>query len=154
GGIGRDAAGKTGTTDGSMTAWFAGYTPDLAAAVSLGDPRGPSTHPLFGVTIGGAYYPQGFRATISRHIWKAPMLRALEDLEPSFFTPPDLDRFGGCSTGCAPKPPKKRERDDEGRPFPRDENGGPDGPPFGPPEGPPGGTGVDPVPLLTTPQNN
>ena len=40
GGIGRDAAGKTGTTDDYAAAWFAGFTPDLAGAVSLGDPRG------------------------------------------------------------------------------------------------------------------
>nr|BFE77478.1 hypothetical protein GCM10020093_000790 [Planobispora longispora] len=38
GGIGRDAAGKTGTTDDHATAWFAGFTPDLAGAVSIGDP--------------------------------------------------------------------------------------------------------------------
>ena len=43
GGIGRDAAGKTGTTDGYAAAWFAGFTPDLAGAVSLGDPRGSSS---------------------------------------------------------------------------------------------------------------
>ena len=33
GGIGRDAGGKTGTTDSSASAWFAGFTPDLAGAV-------------------------------------------------------------------------------------------------------------------------
>src|SRR5688500_18315541 len=56
GGIGRDAAGKTGTTDDYAAAWFAGFTPDLAAAVSLGDPRGSQRHKLTGVTIGGRYY--------------------------------------------------------------------------------------------------
>jgi membrane peptidoglycan carboxypeptidase len=34
-GLGRPAAGKTGTTDGNKTAWFAGYTPQLSAAVLL-----------------------------------------------------------------------------------------------------------------------
>ncbi|WP_188188383.1 hypothetical protein [Nonomuraea sp. SYSU D8015] len=34
GGIGRHAAGKTGTTDQYTAAWFAGFTPDLAGAVS------------------------------------------------------------------------------------------------------------------------
>ena len=34
-GAGRPVAGKTGTTDENKSAWFAGYTPDLAAAVML-----------------------------------------------------------------------------------------------------------------------
>ncbi|MFG1804969.1 transglycosylase domain-containing protein [Streptomyces sp. NPDC049040] len=37
---GRDTAGKTGTTDDRKDAWFAGYTPQLASAVWLGDPFG------------------------------------------------------------------------------------------------------------------
>ncbi|WP_405143493.1 penicillin-binding protein [Sphaerisporangium sp. NBC_01403] len=124
GGIGRDAAGKTGTTDGSMTAWFAGYTPDLAAAVSLGDPRGSYTHPLRSITIGGSYYGEVFGATISGQIWKATMLSALKDIEASSFTPPDMSRFGGCSGGCAPKPPKK-PIDNNGNAYPvPDGNGG------------------------------
>ena len=61
GGIGRDAAGKTGTTDSSATAWFAGFTPDLAGAVSIGDPRGSQKYKLNGVTIGGRYYPSVVR---------------------------------------------------------------------------------------------
>ncbi|MFC4529743.1 transglycosylase domain-containing protein [Sphaerisporangium dianthi] len=127
GGIGRDAAGKTGTTDGSMTAWFAGYTPDLAGAVSLGDPRGSYTHPLRGVTIGGRYYGEVFGATISGQIWKATMLDALSGIDPSSFTAPDMSRFGGCSGGCAPKPPKDPiENDGTGFPVP-DDHGGPDG---------------------------
>ncbi|MFC6086738.1 transglycosylase domain-containing protein [Sphaerisporangium aureirubrum] len=155
GGIGRDAAGKTGTTDGSMTAWFAGYTPDLASAVSLGDPRGSYTHPLRGVTIGGRYYGEVFGATISGQIWKATMLKALAGIEPSSFTNPDMSRFGGCTTGCAPKPPK--EKNPDGRPFsPDDDPRGPGDPrgqgdppnPNDPPGGGPGGqdgTGTDPA---------
>ena len=63
GGIGRDAAGKTGTTDDYATAWFAGFTPDLAGAVSIGDPRGSQDHKLTGVTIGGRYYGAVFGAS-------------------------------------------------------------------------------------------
>ena len=33
--IGRPAAGKTGTTDENKSAWFVGYTPDLATAVMM-----------------------------------------------------------------------------------------------------------------------
>ena len=35
-GIGRPAAGKTGTTDTYIDAWFVGYTPDLSTAVWVG----------------------------------------------------------------------------------------------------------------------
>lgn len=41
---GRPAAGKTGTTDDSVDAWFVGYTPDLVASVWVGtDENRPST---------------------------------------------------------------------------------------------------------------
>ncbi len=36
-GIGRPAAGKTGTTDTYVDAWFVGFTPDLCTAVWVGD---------------------------------------------------------------------------------------------------------------------
>ncbi|WP_262386990.1 transglycosylase domain-containing protein, partial [Streptomyces sp. TRM49041] len=32
---GREVAGKTGTTDGNKSAWFAGYTPQLATAIDM-----------------------------------------------------------------------------------------------------------------------
>ncbi|NEE46976.1 penicillin-binding protein, partial [Streptomyces sp. SID8455] len=32
---GREAAGKTGTTDGNKSAWFVGYTPQLSTAISM-----------------------------------------------------------------------------------------------------------------------
>nr|WP_189181269.1 transglycosylase domain-containing protein [Microbispora rosea] len=100
GGIGRDAAGKTGTNDLSAAAWFAGFTPDLAGAVSLGDPRGASRYKLNNVTIGGKYYGSVFGATIPGPIWKDTMLRALRGVPPTEFTPINAERFGGCSDGC------------------------------------------------------
>ncbi|MGV9302357.1 MULTISPECIES: transglycosylase domain-containing protein [unclassified Nonomuraea] len=126
GGIGRDAAGKTGTTDGYTAAWFAGYTPNLASAVSLGDPRGAFDHDLTNVTIGGRFYSYVYGATISGRIWKDSMLKSLRGVEPVSFTRYDADKFGGCTKSCAPKPPKKdKDRDrDRGNPFgpPDDEN--------------------------------
>uniref|UniRef100_UPI003F4943D4 transglycosylase domain-containing protein n=1 Tax=Nonomuraea bangladeshensis TaxID=404385 RepID=UPI003F4943D4 len=109
GGIGRPAAGKTGTADNSYTAWFAGFTPDLASAVSLGDPRGPIHHPLRRVTIGGRSYATVFGADISGRIWKATMLDALKGVKKTPFHPVDSSRFGGCNS-CAPK----RSQADEG----------------------------------------
>jgi penicillin-binding protein 1A len=37
--VGRPAAGKTGTTQDYRDAWFVGYTPNLATAVWMGDPK-------------------------------------------------------------------------------------------------------------------
>ncbi|GIH89845.1 transglycosylase domain-containing protein [Planobispora siamensis] len=104
GGIGRDAAGKTGTTDGYASAWFAGFTPDLAGAVSVGDPRGSQNHKLVGVTIGGQYYGSVFGASIPGPIWKDTMIAALRNVEPTPFTPIDQARFGGCGESCRPTP--------------------------------------------------
>ncbi|MEU7003730.1 transglycosylase domain-containing protein [Nonomuraea sp. NPDC046570] len=118
GGIGRDAAGKTGTTDGYTAAWFAGYTPNLASAVSIGDPRGAFKYDLTGVTIGGTYYPYVYGASISGPIWKESMMKSLEGVEKTSFFAPNNERFGGCSENCAPKPPKKnKDRGDRFGPW-------------------------------------
>jgi membrane peptidoglycan carboxypeptidase len=39
--VGRQVAGKTGTTDNNRTAWFVGYTPQLAMAAFSADPDNP-----------------------------------------------------------------------------------------------------------------
>ncbi|WP_084195127.1 transglycosylase domain-containing protein [Streptosporangium amethystogenes] len=109
GGIGRAAAGKTGTTDSSATAWFAGFTPDLAGAVSIGDPRGSQKYKLNGVTIGGRYYGSVFGASIPGPIWKDTMLAALRNVEPTSFTPINSARFGGCGQSCQPAPPPSND---------------------------------------------
>ncbi|GHH62244.1 carboxypeptidase [Streptosporangium violaceochromogenes] len=97
-GIGRDAAGKTGTNNGYTSAWFAGYTPDLAAAVSLGDIRGSYRYPLRDVTIGDEYYGQVQGASLPGPIWVSSMSGALRDVSPSSFHHPDMGRFGGGYT--------------------------------------------------------
>ncbi|MFC4118699.1 transglycosylase domain-containing protein [Nonomuraea zeae] len=112
GGIGRPAAGKTGTTDAQSTAWFAGFTPDLAGAVSIGDPRGAVTHKLNNITIGGRYYGSVFGASVPGPIWKDTMMAALKGTPPTAFTPVDTARFGGCGQSCGPVRPQP-DRDDD-----------------------------------------
>ncbi|MEO3874434.1 transglycosylase domain-containing protein [Nonomuraea sp. B12E4] len=111
GGIGRPAGGKTGTTDAQSTAWFAGFTPDLAGAVSIGDPRGAVNHKLNNVTLGGTYYASVFGASVPGPIWKDTMISALKGIPPTEFTPVNTARFGGCGQSCAPV---QSERPDEG----------------------------------------
>ena len=73
------AAGKTGTTNESAAVWFAGYTPQVAAAAWVGDPRGGFAHPLKDITINGTYYRQVYGGTLAGPIWKASMEAALAD---------------------------------------------------------------------------
>jgi membrane peptidoglycan carboxypeptidase len=88
-GIGREAAGKTGTVDDYSSAWFAGYTPDLASAVWVGDPRGGYAHPLKNVCLAGRCYGEVFGADIPAPIWRETMLGALKGVPAhSFHNPP------------------------------------------------------------------
>ncbi len=76
--LGRPAAGKTGTVDNFSSAWFAGYTPDLAGAVWVGDPRGGYQHPLRDVCLGdGGCFGEVFGADIPAPIWRETMTAAL-----------------------------------------------------------------------------
>ncbi|MFI6731873.1 transglycosylase domain-containing protein [Nonomuraea sp. NPDC050451] len=96
--IGRPAAGKTGTNNGYTSAWFAGYTPSLAAAVSVGDIRGSYRFPLQGVQIGDDYYGAVQGASLPGPIWVESMESALRGVEPKGFSGPDMARFGGGNT--------------------------------------------------------
>ena len=78
--LGRPAAGKTGTTDSSAAVWFVGYTPNMAAAVWVGDPRGGQTHPMKNITINGVYYPQVFGSLMPGPIWHDAMAGTLKGL--------------------------------------------------------------------------
>ncbi len=75
--LGRDAAGKTGTTDTNAAVWFAGFTPQIAAAVWAGDPRGGFKHPMSNVTINGTYYSEVHGLSIPGPIWRTAMEGAL-----------------------------------------------------------------------------
>jgi penicillin-binding protein 1A len=81
GGFPRPIAGKTGTTDRNVDAWFVGYTPQLTTAVWMGNPLVES--PMAGV----------YGGTIPARIWRAFMLDATAPLPPLQFTPPDTSGF-------------------------------------------------------------
>ena len=76
----RPVAGKTGTTNESAAVWFAGFTPQIASAVWVGDPRGGYAFPLKDVTINGKYYRQVFGGTLPGPIWRESMLAASANL--------------------------------------------------------------------------
>ena len=94
--LGRPAAGKTGTTDSSAAVWFVGYTPDMAASVWVGDPRGGQSHPMKNITINGVYYPQVFGSLMPGPIWRDAMAGTLKGLTPAKW---DLKTLHGLAPG-------------------------------------------------------
>jgi penicillin-binding protein 1A len=84
--IGRPSAGKTGTTDDFVDAWYVGYTSRLCTSVWVGHPEGRRS--LVGVH--GLEEPNG--ETLPMDIWSAYMARATEgDLTLDF---PQADASG------------------------------------------------------------
>lgn len=93
--IGRKAAGKTGTTNGYAAVWFAGYTPQAATAVWVGDPRGGQKYPLSsGLRFYGWWTNDVWGSTISGPIWESVMKKMHEGVEKQSFPRP-----GGQSVG-------------------------------------------------------
>jgi membrane peptidoglycan carboxypeptidase len=82
----RTAAGKTGTTDDFRSAWFIGYTPQLATSVVLfrEDPKHPQLQSLVGV--GGLQ--KVFGGDIPTEIWTQYMRDALAGLPDAPFPAP------------------------------------------------------------------
>jgi len=74
--LGRPVAGKSGTTDNNKTAWFCGFTPQLAAAAFVADPDDPTDY------VGSG------RSTISKFTVAQTLRDALEGKPELKFTPP------------------------------------------------------------------
>ncbi|MCD9143763.1 transglycosylase domain-containing protein [Streptomyces albireticuli] len=74
----RPAAGKTGTTDGNRSAWFAGYTPQLSTAVGMYrvDPNAKKQEFLSMRGVGGQTTIHG--ASFPAEIWADYMGKALK----------------------------------------------------------------------------
>lgn len=105
----RDNAGKTGTTNDRVDAWFVGYTPNLSTAVWVGADVGKKV-PMYNITIGGQYYDKVCGGCLPGPIWKTAMTGALSASETPSFNPISVPRA------------KEKEKDkDKGR---GDNNGG------------------------------
>jgi membrane peptidoglycan carboxypeptidase len=84
--LGRPAAGKTGSTNGSKAAWFVGYTPELATAVWVGK---PIPIEMKRIRIGGRYYPQVYGGTLPASIWQRGMREAVQGTPVTDFARPN-----------------------------------------------------------------
>jgi penicillin-binding protein 1A len=94
--IGRPAAGKTGTAEQYVDAWFCGYVPQLATCVWIGYPK--AEIPMVGVEG----YSAMFGGDIPALIWHDFMLAATADMPISMFPTPS---FSGNTVGAATPPP-------------------------------------------------
>ena len=85
-------AGKTGTTDDSVAAWFVGFTPQLSTAVGVYSGNNePFSIPGHQISGGG----------LPATLWNNYMSRVMEDYEPGSFPPP---AYGGTTENWAPEP--------------------------------------------------
>jgi membrane peptidoglycan carboxypeptidase len=110
-GIGRPAAGKTGTSDNFDFAAFGGYTPALAGYVSVFNPIDPVKFPMSGT---GSCYREGcpgemFGADAPAHTWQMTFLHAnLPNPSPNFVMADIPGELWSMGTGVNnPAPPKK-----------------------------------------------
>lgn len=85
-------AGKTGTTDGSVAAWFVGYTPQLSTAVGVYSGNNESFS-IPGHNISGGGLPAS--------MWNSYMSRAMEGYDRGSFPDPAFD---GTTENWAPDP--------------------------------------------------
>lgn len=98
----RPAAGKTGTTQNHVDAWFAGYTPALTTVVWMGyapDDSGeiPQMLDVHGTRVTGGSFPA--------QMWKKFMGEALKGLRSGDFVKPNLDGDAlrlPCVAGVSP----------------------------------------------------
>ncbi|MFB8087872.1 transglycosylase domain-containing protein [Streptomyces sp. NPDC055992] len=117
----RDNAGKTGTTDERINAWFVGYTPNLSTAVWVGS-DGAKQIPMSNINIGGQYYDKVCGGCLPGPIWRTAMTGSLSSSETPAFNPVDVPR-------AKPKEDKDKGRDKK-KPGDDDEKPGGDNNPF------------------------
>ncbi|WP_406284487.1 transglycosylase domain-containing protein [Embleya sp. NBC_00896] len=106
--LNRPVAGKTGTTDENKSAWFVGYTPNLATSVALFR-EDPNTHvrlSLEGMGGGGSVHG----GAVPTLVWTDYMKKALEGTPSSDFATPG-EKFGKQDSATLPPtspPPTSR----------------------------------------------
>jgi penicillin-binding protein 1A len=102
--IGRPAAGKTGTNQAYRDAWFVGYTPQLAVAVWMGNPRSQeSMYNVQGVRVAGGTFPA--------RVWHDFMAVAMANQEPLDWPKPPEE----LTYTILPPPPEEHKDKDKDR---------------------------------------
>jgi len=104
-GIGRPAAGKTGTVDNSNEAWFAGYTPQYVTVVGMFDPfqlSSPLT-PFCDNKTGRCFYKGNlYGASVPGPTWHDIMQQIHQGLPVENFALPEASNIGPKTTATVP----------------------------------------------------
>ncbi|MFF0342608.1 transglycosylase domain-containing protein [Kribbella sp. NPDC004875] len=95
----RDMAGKTGTIQQNLAVWFAGYTPNLAAAAVVADANLPYTNLMYGHTLDGQDIADPTGSGTAGPLWETAMQGAMQGLPVKRFVNPPRKMIGN------PKPP-------------------------------------------------
>jgi membrane peptidoglycan carboxypeptidase len=96
---GQPAAGKTGTTNGNNSVWFAGYTPNLAgAAVVAGVNRKGHPESLDGKSVGGRTLYTSSGSTTAGPLWGDTFKAIAQYLEDEDFERPSGTDVAGVLT--------------------------------------------------------
>ncbi len=124
-GLGRPAAGKTGTSSGNLSAWFVGFTPQLSTAVGMYREKkivganGKPTTTLVPVAGWGKFksLSEVTGGTIPIQVWTSAMKSMLKGAEVKPLPDPV---FGGDVVNPAPPPPPSPSPSPSGTPSPSD----------------------------------
>ncbi|MGC0422328.1 transglycosylase domain-containing protein [Embleya sp. AB8] len=98
--LNRPAAGKTGTTDDNRSAWFVGYTPDLAT--SMGMFREDARTHAFLSMAGVAGLPRVDGGNLPTRMWTTYMRAALAGQKATDFPDDTTGGLGGPDTSLVP----------------------------------------------------
>jgi penicillin-binding protein 1A len=80
--LGRPVAGKTGTTQDNVDAWFVGYVPQLSTAVWVGyEPRAPMTN-VHGRPVTGGGFPAAIFSDLMRQALKGVPAKEIRTAAP------------------------------------------------------------------------
>ncbi|MEI7034015.1 transglycosylase domain-containing protein [Streptomyces pratensis] len=122
---GREAAGKTGTTDGNRSAWFVGYTPQISTAISMFrlDDDEKNTDREFEKMFGTGGEKKIHGNSFPASIWHDYMTAAMKGKKVvSFPEPQDLGEAvwggGAVSPSPTPSPTPSEEPTEETSPTP------------------------------------
>ncbi len=114
---GREVAGKTGTANSDMAAWFVGYTPQLATAIWQGHQSGSIS--MLGSVINGRYYWEVYGGLFPATVFSQYMTQALADEPAESFPAPSSNVITSPNTrrtpsSTAPSTQSEPEEDAEG----------------------------------------
>ncbi|RZT16596.1 membrane peptidoglycan carboxypeptidase [Kribbella sp. VKM Ac-2569] len=102
----RDMAGKTGTIQQNLAVWYAGYTPNLAAAAVVADANLPYTNLMYRHTLNGKDIADPTGSGTAGPLWQTAMQGALRGLPVERFVAPPKKLIGDPN----PKPAEPEKK--------------------------------------------